>query len=98
MGRSGGSLTAVSSLGVLLCLCLISYYYWNNPKQLLRYGFFLFLVFALLVVVRHVWFSAVGPLKATFGNRREDNGRYYGVEVCPRINHALYAYTSRCMW
>ena len=85
MGSSRDSLTAVSSLGVLLFLCLLSYSYWDNPKQLLRYGFFLFLVIALLVVVRHVWFCVVGPLKASFGNRKEVNGRYYSTEMCPEI-------------
>ena len=89
MGRSGDSLTAVSSLGVFLSLCLLSYYYWDNPKQPLRYGFFLFLVIALLVVVRHVWFCVVGPLKASFGNRKEGNGRYYCTKVCPEIGPAL---------
>ena len=83
MGRSGDSLTAVSSLGVLLSLCLTSYCYWDNPKQLLRYGFSVFLVFALLVAVRHVWFRMSGPLKASFANRKEESGRYCHIEVCP---------------
>ena len=84
MDRSGDSLTAMSSLAVLLSLCLISYYYWDNPKQLLRYGFFLFLVFAFLVAVRHIWFRMSGPLKASFANRKEESGRYCYVEVCPK--------------
>ncbi len=81
MGRSGDSLTAVSSLGVLLSLCLISYCYWDNPRQLLRYGFLLFLVFGLLVAVRHIWFRAIGPLKASFANRKEENGRYCRADM-----------------
>ena len=75
MGRSRGSLTTVSGLGVFLSLCWIAYCYWDNPKQLLRYGFSSFLVIALLVVARHVWFSLAGPLKASFGNRKKENGR-----------------------
>lgn len=97
MSRSSDSLSAVSSLGVFLSLCLLSYCYWDKPKQLLRYGFLLFLVFALLVVVRHIWFCVVGPLKASFGNKKEECGRYYHIEVCPEIGYALNKIICMCI-
>ena len=92
MGHRRGPLTTLSGLGVLLSLCLIAYYYWDNPKLLLRCGYSLFLVFALLVVVRHVWLSVTGPLKASFGEKKEENGMSYDYGVYPEVRTYFIAH------
>lgn len=64
----------MSGLGILLSLGLLVYCYWNSPLQLLRYCYTLFLLFALAVAARHLWFRLAGPLKATFGKKEQENG------------------------
>ena len=74
MARRGGPLTTMSLLGILLSLGVVVYYYWDSPQQLLRYCYSLFLLFALVVVARHLSFKLAGPFKARFGKRDQENG------------------------
>lgn len=74
MGQRG-LLTTLSGVAALISVSLIVYNYWHSPKQLLRYVYSFFLLFAFFAVIRHIWFSIAGPLIASFDKKEEVNGK-----------------------
>ena len=75
MARRDGTLPTLSWLGLLLSVSFVVYNYWERPQQLFRWGFSLFLLLALFVVARHLWFSVAGPLRRMLGKNKQENGK-----------------------
>ena len=74
MGGRSGAVTTLSGLAVLLSVGLMAYYYWDSPKQLMRYLYSAFLALALFAATRHLWLSTVGGAFSRLWMKETENG------------------------